>query len=244
MSNDLDVSIAEVLRRAMRAQRADIHTMLPGKIKSWDATANVADIELQIDQRVYLDDDDAVFVGSYEQLPILPAVPIVWPRTGSYVLTMPLSAGDGVMVVFSEASIGEYRTTGQRSQPADDRRHSIGYPVAVPGLFADVSQMSGGDAGARASSLVLGRDGASTQIRIDGSGINLGTSATSAAAKASQVDLIFTALSTMCAALTTYVQAIQPTADPLNSATPALVTAISTFTATITSTAASLVKVQ
>ena len=160
--SELPRSLPEVLRKTTRGALNEVHTALPGKVTAYDATNNVADVELQVSLAVFDDDDGR----TYEDPPILPKVPVVWPRAGGYVVTLPLAAGDGVLVLFSEASLAEWRMSGQKSKPTDARRHSLGYPVCIPGLFPDVSALAAGDVATRQAGVLIGKDGGAEQITI------------------------------------------------------------------------------
>jgi hypothetical protein len=191
-------TLPELLRKSSRATVNELHTCLPGKVAAWDATKNLADVELQVSLSTWDDDQNR----TYEDPPVLPAVPVVWPRAGGFVITLPLAVGDMVLVIFSETSTAEWRATGQKSKPADARRLSIGHPVCIPGFFPDVTQMAAGDAGARANTMILGKDGSDLQVRIDNTNIKLGASATDFVALASKVATELTKIQTTLASAT------------------------------------------
>ena len=85
-------------------------------------------------QRVDYNEDDE---RKLTRLPVIPNVPVQWPRGGGMWFSMPLAAGDHVLLVFSEAAIGHWRASGEVAPPGDLRRHSIGYPIALAGIAPD-----------------------------------------------------------------------------------------------------------
>lgn len=181
-------SLPEVLDSVVRHHLRGVHTSIPAKVLSFDPVANTVDVELATQDAVV---DPRTKERSYEPHPQIGGVPVIWPRGGGYVMTLPLAEGDFVWLMFSEQALGEWRTTGNLSRPVDARRHSIGYPYALPGAFPDVRPLSPADVANRGAKAVLGEDGGPTQIVIDKSAptptIKLGKNATDFVALASLV---------------------------------------------------------
>src|SRR5581483_620344 len=71
-------------------------------------------------------------------------------------------------------SLAEWRQTGETSEPADVRRHSAGWPIAIPGVFPDTKPLDPLDLAARAAGMIVGRDGEPEQIRIQSGLIQIG----------------------------------------------------------------------
>lgn len=160
------------------------------------------------------DDDNA---RSYEDMGVLIGVPVMFPRAGGYLVTLPLAAGDTGLLVFNSTAIGEWRMSGQTSKPADGQRLSIGWPVFVPGLFPDTAPPSPTDLAARTAGMVIGKDGGAEQIQIAPGVVQIG--ATGAAPLPTKAD--YTAL---LAALTTFATGL--TVGTLVAQSAALVTAL------------------
>lgn len=164
----LPVSLADVLDAHARTTCSRIHTSLPGKVVSYNPATNTADVQISVKAPFF----DLAGEREYDEMPTLPNVPIIWPRGGGFVMTLPIGPGDFVWLMFAELSLAEWRATGQLSEPTDARRHSIGYPYAIPGAFPDVSPMAALDATARGSKAIFGNDGG-VAIHIDGTTIKL-----------------------------------------------------------------------
>ncbi len=158
---------AEVLRRVLESERVDLHTGLPGKIRSYDPDSGTAEIEIQI-RRVLPSGDDTV-EDQTEELPILPGVPVLLPRataTGGY-LSIEMGEGDGVWILFSEADLNQWRATGEVSDPGVSTRHGLSGAFAVPGAFWRGNHRNAG------SGVRLGiADG--PEVKIEGSTIEAG----------------------------------------------------------------------
>lgn len=143
-------TVAEIISEALESRLLDVHTALPGRILKYNAAAQTADIELQI-KRSLLDDDEMV---TSEEMPILPNVPIAFPRSAAFFISFPLAAGDFVFVIFAESSIDLWRAKGNVIAAGDIRRHTLTGGVAIPCLYPTGSALSG----AHASDMVAGHD--------------------------------------------------------------------------------------
>ena len=124
---------AEVITAAIESRIADVFTALPGVVKSYDAATGHADIQPAIRRPL----DTASGAVVFEDLPIVPNVPILFPRGGAFAVTWPLAPGDPVLLVFSALSPQLWRATGQTpADPGDLRRHHLGNAYAIPGVPA------------------------------------------------------------------------------------------------------------
>lgn len=135
--------LSEVLDDVITSRLADVHTAIPGTIKTYDAAKQTAEVIIQVRAATPSQDGDTVA----EEHPVIPNVPVQWPRGGGYALHFPLAPGDHVLLVFSEAAIGHWRATGQVADPGDLRRHSLAYPIAIPGIAPESSPIGDAPAG-------------------------------------------------------------------------------------------------
>lgn len=167
----VEPTLSEVLRDAIESRLVDVHTIKVGKVVSYDRNLQVADVQPVI-QRPY-----NVGGGNldFEELPIIPNVPVVWLRAGGFYVHMPLAAGDHVVLGFTDDSIAEWRQSGEVTTPDDLKRHDLGSAIAFPGIahalgFLSVNPL---DAAMRVSGMCFGADGADEQVSI-GNGITVG----------------------------------------------------------------------
>lgn len=124
---------AEVLRQILEGDRVDLHTAMPGVVRSYDDETQTAEIALGVARVIpAADEDDPDLV---EPLPILPSVPVLWPRASGGYLHIPIAAGDGVLVLFCESDLNRWRETGQAGEdPGVHTRHGLSGAVAIAGL--------------------------------------------------------------------------------------------------------------
>lgn len=119
---DSDITEAELLRRVMTSAQADMHTAMPGRVVTYDVLEQVADVEPQL------------ILGGRE-LPIIPRVRVVWPRGGNGYMVFPVVPGDYGLMIFCEADISSWVSSGSKTEPGDEARHGIHGAVFVPGLY-------------------------------------------------------------------------------------------------------------
>lgn len=197
------------------------HVAYPGRIQSYDPVLQVADVVPLIRQQV---PDDATQLGyRFEELPIVPCVPVIFPRVGSFALSFALQPGDYVQLLCNTSAIGHWRVgNGDITDPGDLRRQHLAHAVALPGLYprrgalrnpakatgeygatvptdAVATLGSDEDGGTRLSFLKNGTltvtQGASTVVQVDPDGtVHLGGAAGELVALANLVQAQLTAL--------------------------------------------------
>ena len=125
--------------------RASLHVAMPGRIQSYDPVHQVADIIIGVKDSLIDPEGD----GEYMHLnyPVLPAVPILFPRMGRWFMAMSVEPGDAVQLLFNSSAIGLWRRSTRidnvegivralqgRTLVGDVARHHISHAVALLGL--------------------------------------------------------------------------------------------------------------
>ena len=142
MGDGIRIDLAELVRRASDSRAGDIWTAIPGKIQTYyPGAAPSADVIPGVKRPLPREDDMGT---SFEDLPVIPNVPILFPRGkgGKVAITWPLEPGDGVLLVITTVAFARWRDTGEVSEPGDLRLHALGNAVAIPGLAPDVEDLS------------------------------------------------------------------------------------------------------
>ncbi len=101
----------------------------PGIIQSWDPVEMTAFVQPCIREVVLTDVDKY----KWEQLPVLPHVPVVYPRCGDFIITFPLNPGDECLVVFGDRSIDSWWQSGGIQQPMKGFVHDLSDGFCIPG---------------------------------------------------------------------------------------------------------------
>lgn len=125
--------LEDLLRAAVRAGTAKIHTSFPATIVVYDAAKQAATVQPALRARV----DDVLLDQEHPDLtpmPQLSGVPVVWPSGATWSLHAPLAPGDPVTVVVAERSTDEWRALGAvDNAPLDARRFDLSDAVCFPG---------------------------------------------------------------------------------------------------------------
>jgi hypothetical protein len=221
-----DPKIEDVLREVLDSERRDLHTALPGRVESYDAAKQTANVSLQV-LHVGKDENGNPVQSKY---PVLANVPVAFPRGGGFFLSFPLVKGDHVFVVFCEASIDQWRAKGAETYPGDLRRHGLTGAVAIPCLYPRTKPL----ANAGSANLTLGAagvPGAAPVIQVTPTEVLLGSEA--AVAAVALAPLVNAQLIALKAAITATV--IVP-ADGGASFKSTLLAALSAWPATVAAT--------
>ncbi|RQZ76384.1 hypothetical protein DF052_00045 [Burkholderia glumae] len=132
------------LQTAMRAQRAEMWTALPGEIESFNAAAQTCTVQLTVSAQVRADDGSV----SSEALPVLVDCPAQFPSGGNSTLTFPVTKGDECLVVFASRCIDAWWQLGGVQEQVEVRMHSLSDGFALlgfrsqPRVLANVSTTS------------------------------------------------------------------------------------------------------
>jgi hypothetical protein len=175
-----DYSLKEVLEAFAESFGSELHVAMPGRVVSYDATTQTAVVEPVCKlPRLALDGSVA-----YMPVPTFPDVKVAWPSGGGFLVAIGLKKGDPVSLIFSEVALGEYLDNGEDASPLDTRRHSLGYPTAIPGGWRPDTQSI---KDAPADGVTIGKDDHEHQILVTDTDIKLGKTATDFVALASKV---------------------------------------------------------
>lgn len=154
--------LAEVLRKVMEHRLADVRTAMPVRVESYDLTTQTVDVVPLVREITETEGDDIE-----EALPVIPSVPVAFPRAGGFFITFPIVPGDTGQIVICDRSIDQWRTRGSDSftsdygyavHPLDKRLHGLSGAAFYPGLSDSLSPILD----AHATDMVLGRDGGSS----------------------------------------------------------------------------------
>lgn len=187
-------TLVEAVRAAIEARVFEIHTAMPGRLESFDRATQTADVQPLL-RRPLVESDTPT------QLPVIPKVPIVFPRGGGFFFTLPLVQGDLVLLVFNEASIDRwFAGDGEPADAGDERLHDLGDAVAFAGFYPLGRALAESDT--HADNAVIGKEGAKA-IHITPDGIFVGSGA------AAEAMVLGSTLQTHLEAIETHLQALE-----------------------------------
>ena len=125
-------NLITAMQHAIVNALSSVHTAFPAQIEKYDFSTAKADVKPLLIAN-YPD-------GSTMELPVIPNVPVVWPRTSLGSISFPLQRGDGCLVICSERSIDDWLLLGGKGAPADPRMFDLNDAIAIPGLYSFASQ--------------------------------------------------------------------------------------------------------
>lgn len=124
--------LEHVLSDAFTAFMRDVHVGMPGRVESYDAATQTADVQPLVDRP----DTDEAGDPTTETLEVITRVPVVFAGGGGYSETFPLAAGDTVWLAFASCSLDRWSARGDKVDPEDERRFHLSDAVAYAGLRA------------------------------------------------------------------------------------------------------------
>jgi len=137
-----------------------VHTVIPGKIISYDGHG---ERKAEVQPLIQLKTEK----GAILEIPPIKDVPIIFPSSGTANILFELKKGDGILLLFSEASIGNYLNSNNEKtiEPEDSTRFSLTDCIAIPGLwsFPRVPETEAAE-----DSLHLEKEGSYIEIKKDG----------------------------------------------------------------------------
>lgn len=153
----------DTLKAVIRYSLSNVHTSFPAKVLKYSASDQKADVQPLI-KKVYVD-------NRVESYPAIVNVPIIFPRTATAIISLPIKPGDLVLVLIMERSIDQWlEGSGKESEPISNRRFDLSDAVAIPGLYP-----FGNGSNAHPDSILI-KNG-STSIKVDPDGkIEMGSS--------------------------------------------------------------------
>lgn len=104
----------------------DLHTAIPGSVQSYNEETRLAVVKPSVKLR-------SMHGGSLD-IPPIAGVPVIWPGNGDFSLVGNLSKGDGVLLIVSEAGIGNWIAGSGVADADDESRHTLTDCIAIPGL--------------------------------------------------------------------------------------------------------------
>lgn len=121
--------LADILTMLRDVVGAEIRVALPGRITKYDSSKHCADVQVSIMGR----DQD----GRSVRAPIIPKVPIVFPRSTAGALVLPLVPGDVVTLLFSDRSLDSWKLSSGKQDvfPNNALRHALPDCWAFPGGY-------------------------------------------------------------------------------------------------------------
>jgi len=121
-------TLANVIQSAINTDRCNLNTALPASIVSYDASTQLAQVRPQFKRKF--------ITGDVVDTPIIHDVPVVMPRAGRAFISLPLKAGDQVLLVVAQRSLDAWKSQGGCVDTStENRKHDLSDCFAIPGGY-------------------------------------------------------------------------------------------------------------
>ncbi len=120
------------MRAAVLGFLAGVWTALPGIVISFNAARGTVDVQPAIQGRV----TDQKGNETWQQIKRIRDCPVVFYHAGNLALTLPLAAGDEVLLIFSARCIDSWFQSGGVQIQSELRMHDLSDGFAIPGPFS------------------------------------------------------------------------------------------------------------
>jgi hypothetical protein len=186
---------AEILKLQRDDVKNDIRKVDIATVLAVNPARQTVDVQVCTNNPIH----DAVGNAFLEDAPNLSDVPLACLRGGGFLVWMPVAVGDTVLILYSDLSTDTWRAgDGSVADPGFQGKHTRDSPFAIPAWAPDAKALAAPVADP--TKVIIGKDGASAQIRISATDIELGAPATDSVGLASKIDANFAALATAAAA--------------------------------------------
>lgn len=127
------------LHSALAHLQTHMWTALPGQIESYDSDANTVEVQPTVQGLITHSDGNTHPVD----LPVLPDVPVYFPRGGGVTFTFPIQKGDECLVIFSSRCIDGWWQSGGSQLAPEFRMHDLSDGFALIGPMSQPNRISG-----------------------------------------------------------------------------------------------------
>lgn len=112
----------DIFRDSVNSILCNVHTSLPGIVKSYDAASNKATIQPALNKN---------YTSGEMAMPLLENVPVLFPNN----IRFPINVDDYVLLIFTERSMDLWLSVGGQVTPTDPRKFDLSDAIAIPGLM-------------------------------------------------------------------------------------------------------------
>lgn len=121
----------EMYRRMLDGHAERMRVAMPAQVVSFNASKQTIVAQPLIREKVIDRRSGAV---QWLTLPQIMDVPVQFPQAGDFALTMPIEAGDEVLLVFADLCMDSWWTSGGVQNWNMRRRHDLSDAIAIPGI--------------------------------------------------------------------------------------------------------------
>lgn len=159
------MNLTELIRKYVDHRLGELRVAFPAQVMTYDQATQSANVLPLLLNRIVAEGGDVI-----EPLPVLPTIPVVFPRGGGYFMSFPLLPGDTGMVVVCDRSLDNWRQLGGVQDPLDGREHPLSGAAFYPGLHDNLTPIT---PAVSAAGMAIGSE-TGKQIHVSAADIALG----------------------------------------------------------------------
>jgi hypothetical protein len=128
----VEVDLAQAVQDVIEQQLLDVHTLIPGRILEYEGhETRKARVEISVN----------LPTGNGELItpPPIDNVPVIFPSVSTSSILLPVKKGDGCLLLFSEAGIGNFLLADKTVDADDYSRFDTTDCIAIPGLHSNLT---------------------------------------------------------------------------------------------------------
>lgn len=119
----------DAFNKFIRSKLDKVHTILPGKIEQYYGhTQRKARVKPFVKPRNI--NNEIIDIDPIDN------VPVIFPSTKNFNMLFPINKGDGVLLLFAEAGIGNFLNSTSIQEADDLNKFSLDDCIAIPGLWS------------------------------------------------------------------------------------------------------------
>ena len=115
----------------------NLRVSIPGIVVAFDAVTQTVTVQPSLRENIRDENGNVTSVN----LPLLVDVPIVFPRAGNFVLTLPVAVGDECLVIFADFCIDAWYSNAGIQNQIEKRRHDLSDGIAIIGLWSQPNKL-------------------------------------------------------------------------------------------------------
>ena len=128
-----DPQIADVFSLMKRETLLEINCCHVGKIESYNSLLNTATVSIGVKKKLKN--------GKELEYPTLEDCPVFMLYGGTASITMPISSGDGCLILFNDRCMDDWFLTGAVTAPTDKRAHALSDGIVLVGIKPMTKQL-------------------------------------------------------------------------------------------------------
>ena len=120
-------TLDSVINSEILSNQLELNTFMPAEVVEYYPSTQTVDVKFSL-KRTIADPPSVI------ERPRLYGIPVMFPKSGTQFIHLPLEKGDSIGVIFSQRSLDDWKVKGSQTKVNSTRLHDISDGVAIAGL--------------------------------------------------------------------------------------------------------------